>query len=118
MFAQDAEAAGAQTSASVANTKRTTNQHQTNQKVLVVANPANTNALMLIEHAPSIPPRNVTAMTRLDHNRALAQVAGRAGAKVTDVRNVIIWGNHSSTQVSGGGEEGEERGRGGRGRQG
>lgn len=67
-------------------------------KVLVVANPANTNALMLIEHAPSLDPKNVTAMTRLDHNRALAQVAQRAGAHVTDVRNVVIWGNHSSTQ--------------------
>jgi malate dehydrogenase len=67
-------------------------------KVLVVANPANTNALMLAEHAPSIPRENITAMTRLDHNRALAQVAERAGAHVTAVKNVIIWGNHSSTQ--------------------
>jgi hypothetical protein len=124
--------------------------------VLVVANPANTNALMLREHAPSIPPENITAMTRLDHNRALAQVrarsravcarararravvllcrtrrarasrgrarhllltarsarrcccvrrcrvpqvALRAGVHVTEVKNVIIWGNHSSTQV-------------------
>eukprot|EP00878_Enallax_costatus_P010488 GHUV01010950.1.p1 GENE.GHUV01010950.1~~GHUV01010950.1.p1 ORF type:complete len:338 (+),score=100.16 GHUV01010950.1:186-1199(+) len=56
-------------------------------KILVVANPANTNALMLKEHAPGIPAENITAMTRLDHNRALAQV-----------KNVIIWGNHSSTQ--------------------
>jgi malate dehydrogenase len=67
-------------------------------KVLVVANPANTNALMLKEHAPSIPAENITALTRLDHNRALAQVAQRAGVHVTDVKNVIIWGNHSSTQ--------------------
>ncbi|KAI8475683.1 MAG: malate dehydrogenase, cytoplasmic [Monoraphidium minutum] len=67
-------------------------------KILVVANPANTNALMLKEHAPSIPAENITAMTRLDHNRALAQVAERAGLHVTAVKNVIIWGNHSSTQ--------------------
>ena len=67
-------------------------------KILVVANPANTNALMLKEHAPSIPSENITALTRLDHNRALAQVAERAGAHVTQVKNVIIWGNHSSTQ--------------------
>lgn len=67
-------------------------------KVLVVANPANTNALMLKEHAPSIPAENITALTRLDHNRALAQVAERAGVHVTKVKNVIIWGNHSSTQ--------------------
>jgi len=67
-------------------------------KVLVVANPANTNALMLKEHAPSIPAENITALTRLDHNRALAQVAERAGVHVTEVKNVIIWGNHSSTQ--------------------
>eukprot|EP00877_Chromochloris_zofingiensis_P013202 jgi/Chrzof1/8135/UNPLg00180.t1_MDH3[v5.2] len=67
-------------------------------KILVVANPANTNALMLKEHAPSIPADNITALTRLDHNRALAQVAERAGVHVSDVKNVIIWGNHSSTQ--------------------
>jgi len=67
-------------------------------KVLVVANPANTNALILKEHAPSIPPADITCMTRLDHNRALAQVAERVGVPVTHVKNVIIWGNHSSTQ--------------------
>ncbi|MEW5310242.1 MAG: hypothetical protein WDW38_002058 [Sanguina aurantia] len=67
-------------------------------KVLVVANPANTNALILREYAPSIPAENITCLTRLDHNRALAQVAERVGAPVTDVKNVIIWGNHSSTQ--------------------
>eukprot|EP00878_Enallax_costatus_P007499 GHUV01007854.1.p1 GENE.GHUV01007854.1~~GHUV01007854.1.p1 ORF type:complete len:181 (-),score=47.32 GHUV01007854.1:1792-2334(-) len=67
-------------------------------QILVVANPANTNALMLKEHAPGIPAENITAMTRLDHNRALAQVAQRAGVHVTQVKNVIIWGNHSSTQ--------------------
>ncbi|WIA35831.1 hypothetical protein OEZ86_004218 [Tetradesmus obliquus] len=67
-------------------------------KILVIANPANTNALMLKEHAPSIPAENITALTRLDHNRALAQIAARAGTHVSNVRNVIIWGNHSSTQ--------------------
>lgn len=67
-------------------------------KVLVVANPANTNAIILKEYAPSIPVENITCMTRLDHNRALAQVAGRCGVHVTEVKNVIIWGNHSSTQ--------------------
>jgi malate dehydrogenase len=69
-------------------------------KVLVVANPANTNALMLSEHAPGIPKRDITCLTRLDHNRALAQLAERAGGgtPVTAVKRVTIWGNHSSTQ--------------------
>lgn len=67
-------------------------------KVLVVANPANTNALMLAENAPSIPKENITALTRLDHNRALAQIAQRADVPVHTVKNVIIWGNHSGTQ--------------------
>ncbi|CAL8471685.1 g11227 [Coccomyxa elongata] len=67
-------------------------------KVLVVANPANTNALILKENAPSIPPENITCLTRLDHNRALGQVAERTGTPVSEVKNVIIWGNHSSTQ--------------------
>eukprot|EP00245_Coleochaete_scutata_P015154 TRINITY_DN6646_c0_g1_i1.p1 TRINITY_DN6646_c0_g1~~TRINITY_DN6646_c0_g1_i1.p1 ORF type:complete len:357 (-),score=80.59 TRINITY_DN6646_c0_g1_i1:373-1371(-) len=69
-----------------------------NVKVVVVANPANTNALILKEFAPSIPSKNITALTRLDHNRALGQVAERAGVAVSSVKNVIIWGNHSSTQ--------------------
>jgi malate dehydrogenase len=64
----------------------------------VVANPANTNALILAENAPSIPRCNVTCMTRLDHNRALGQLSEKLGVPVTDVSNVIIWGNHSSTQ--------------------
>lgn len=68
-------------------------------KVLVVANPANTNALVLRQHAPSIPAENITAMTRLDHNRALGQLSERSGVHVAKVRNAIIWGNHSSTQV-------------------
>ncbi|KAL4855504.1 malate dehydrogenase [Chlorella vulgaris] len=67
-------------------------------KVLVVANPANTNSLILKEYAPSIPAENITCMTRLDHNRALGQLSERSGVHVSKVRNVIIWGNHSSTQ--------------------
>jgi malate dehydrogenase len=67
-------------------------------RVVVVANPANTNALILSENAPSIPPQNVTCLTRLDHNRALGQLSERLRVPVTDIRNVIIWGNHSSTQ--------------------
>ena len=67
-------------------------------RVLVVGNPANTNALIARTHAPGLDPRNFTAMTRLDHNRAKAQLALRSGAHVSDVRGVIIWGNHSATQ--------------------
>ena len=67
-------------------------------KVLVVGNPANTNALIARENAPDLNPRNFTAMTRLDHNRAQAQLAAKAGAHVSDVNGIIIWGNHSSTQ--------------------
>lgn len=67
-------------------------------KVLVVGNPANTNALICSKYAPSIPKENFTAMTRLDQNRATAQIAARVGVNVANVKNVIIWGNHSSTQ--------------------
>jgi len=68
-------------------------------KVLVVGNPANTNAYICAKYASSkIPARNFSAMTRLDHNRATAQIAVRAGVRPQDVRNVIIWGNHSATQ--------------------
>jgi malate dehydrogenase len=67
-------------------------------KVLVVGNPANTNALICAEYAPKVPKRNFTAMTRLDHNRAMGMIANRVGCNVSDVQNVIIWGNHSSTQ--------------------
>lgn len=67
-------------------------------QVLVVANPANTNALILKEFAPSIPPKNITCLTRLDHNRALGQISERVNTPVSNVTNVIIWGNHSSTQ--------------------
>ena len=69
-----------------------------NIKVLVVGNPANTNALICQQNAPAIPAQNFTAMTRLDHNRALAQLAGKAGVHNTDVKGAIIWGNHSATQ--------------------
>jgi len=67
-------------------------------QVLVVANPANTNALILKEFAPSIPEKNISCLTRLDHNRALGQISERLGVQVSEVKNVIIWGNHSSTQ--------------------
>jgi malate dehydrogenase len=67
-------------------------------KVLVVGNPANTNALIAQRNAPGIDPRNFTAMTRLDHNRAITQLAQKTGATVNDVTNMTIWGNHSSTQ--------------------
>jgi malate dehydrogenase len=67
-------------------------------KILVVGNPANTNALIARENAKGIDPRNFTAMTRLDHNRAKAQLAAKTGSRVTDIRGVTIWGNHSATQ--------------------
>ena len=67
-------------------------------KILVVSNPANTNALIARENAKGLDPRNFTAMTRLDHNRAKALLAAKAGTHVSDVRGAIIWGNHSATQ--------------------
>ena len=69
-----------------------------NVKVLVVGNPANTNALIAKSNAKNLNPRNFTAMTRLDHNRALSQLAERTGTHVTAIRRMTIWGNHSSTQ--------------------
>lgn len=69
-----------------------------NIKVLVVGNPANTNALIAQRNAPDIDPRNFTAMTRLDHNRAVSQLASKTGKHSTDVKKMTIWGNHSSTQ--------------------
>ena len=69
-----------------------------NVKVLVVGNPANTNALIAQRNAPDLDPRNFTAMTRLDHNRAMAQLAAKAGKHVADVEGLCIWGNHSATQ--------------------
>lgn len=67
-------------------------------KVLVVGNPANTNALIAYRNAPDLNPGQFTAMTRLDHNRAIAQLADRTGKHSTDVDGMIIWGNHSATQ--------------------
>ena len=67
-------------------------------KVLVVGNPANTNALIASRNAKDIDPRNFTAMTRLDHNRALALLAEKTNSHVTDIRQMTIWGNHSATQ--------------------
>ncbi len=67
-------------------------------RVLVVGNPANTNALIAQRNAPSLPPARFTAMTRLDHNRGRAQLAERTGAAVADVARMTIWGNHSATQ--------------------
>jgi len=67
-------------------------------RVLVVGNPANTNCLIAQRNAPSLNPRQFTAMTRLDHNRAAAQLARKTGKPITDVKSVTIWGNHSATQ--------------------
>jgi malate dehydrogenase len=67
-------------------------------RVLVVGNPANTNALIARANARDLNPRNFTAMTRLDHNRALSQLAEKTGAHVSEIRRMTIWGNHSSTQ--------------------
>ena len=67
-------------------------------KVLVVGNPANTNAVIAQRNAPDLDPRNFTAMTRLDHNRGIAQLAEKTDSMVNDVKKMIIWGNHSSTQ--------------------
>src|SRR6056300_36373 len=69
-----------------------------NIKVLVVGNRANTNALITQRNAPDLDPRNFTAMTRLDHNRAMTQIAQKAGKLVSDVEGLCIWGNHSATQ--------------------
>jgi malate dehydrogenase len=67
-------------------------------RVLVVGNPANTNALIAMKNAPSLNPKCFTAMTRLDHNRALSQLAEKTGKHVNDIQRMIIWGNHSATQ--------------------
>lgn len=67
-------------------------------KVLVVGNPANTNALIAMSNAPKIPNKQFTAMTRLDHNRALSQLAGKLKCQTTDIKKMTIWGNHSATQ--------------------
>jgi malate dehydrogenase len=74
------------------------NEHAADDvKVLVVGNPANTNALIAMSHAPDVPRERFTAMTRLDHNRAIAQLARRTGAAVADIANMTVWGNHSPT---------------------
>jgi malate dehydrogenase len=67
-------------------------------KVLVVGNPANTNAYIAMHYAPDLEPKQFTAMTRLDHNRTISLLAAKLGVKVTAVKNVAIWGNHSATQ--------------------
>lgn len=70
-----------------------------NIKICVVGNPANTNAYILAKNAPSINQRNITALTRLDHNRAIYQLAEKADAEIAAIKKMIIWGNHSVTQV-------------------
>lgn len=67
-------------------------------RILVVGNPANTNALIAASHAPDVPKSRFTAMTRLDHNRALSQLATKTGSTVSDISKLTIWGNHSATQ--------------------
>jgi malate dehydrogenase len=67
-------------------------------KVLVVGNPANTNALIALKNAPDLKPESFSSMTRLDHNRAISELALNCGALTTDIKNMIIWGNHSATQ--------------------
>jgi malate dehydrogenase len=67
-------------------------------RILVTGNPANTNALITLSNAPDIPKERITALTRLDHNRAISQLAAKTGAKVTDIKKMTIWGNHSATQ--------------------
>jgi malate dehydrogenase len=69
-----------------------------NVKVLVIGNPANTNALIALKNAPDLAPENFSSMSRLDHNRAICQLADKCGVLTTDINNMIIWGNHSTTQ--------------------
>jgi malate dehydrogenase len=71
-----------------------------NVKVLVVGNPANTNAYIAMKSAPSLPRRNFTAMLRLDHNRALSQIAAKTGKPVADIEKLAVWGNHSPTMYA------------------
>ena len=71
-----------------------------NVKVLVVGNPANTNAYIAMKSAPDLPAKNFTAMLRLDHNRALTQLAQKAGVAVSDIENMTVWGNHSPTMYA------------------
>lgn len=67
-------------------------------KVLVTGNPANTNTLIALKNAPDLSPANFSSMTRLDHNRAISQLAEKCGVLVTDIKNMTVWGNHSATQ--------------------
>ncbi|PIE56444.1 MAG: malate dehydrogenase [Desulfobulbus propionicus] len=67
-------------------------------KVLVVGNPANTNALITLKNAPDLDPRNITSMMRLDHNRSLSQIAEKVGCHSTHIEKMVVWGNHSATQ--------------------
>jgi malate dehydrogenase len=67
-------------------------------RILVTGNPANTNALITLSNAPDIPKERITALTRLDHNRAISQLAAKTGSAVTDIKKMTIWGNHSATQ--------------------
>lgn len=69
-----------------------------NVKVLVVGNPANTNALITLKNAPNLNPKNVTAMMRLDHNRSLSQIAEKTNTHTTKIEKMVVWGNHSATQ--------------------
>ncbi len=78
--------------------KALSNNAASDVKILVVGNPANTNALIAMNNAPNIPNERFTAMTRLDHNRAIAQVAAKTGTTVSDITKMTIWGNHSATQ--------------------
>ena len=79
---------------------RAINDHAaSNVRVAVVANPCNTNALIAMHSAPDVPDDRFTAMTRLDQNRAQAQLAGKAGVPVANVKNTLIWGSHSATEV-------------------
>jgi len=71
-----------------------------NVKVLVVGNPANTNAYIAMKSAPDLPAKNFTAMLRLDHNRALSQIAGKTGKAVADIEKMVVWGNHSPTMYA------------------
>jgi malate dehydrogenase len=74
------------------------NEHAADDvRVLVVGNPANTNCLIAMSHAPDVPRERFSAMTRLDHNRAIAQVARKTGAAIADITNMTVWGNHSTT---------------------
>jgi len=78
---------------------RALNEHAADDvRVAVTGNPANTNALIALHHAPDVPPERFSALTRLDHNRAIAQLAARTGGAAADVRHMTIWGNHSATQ--------------------